>query len=105
MGVPSAVAEIASLFARTARNFRKRLTPFEAVVRKSSTKPGIRAPGVAGHIACLSRLHLLMNIHTAMALALMRGVMRNRLLAAMRDLAPVDAGDGWLETMWARLEG
>lgn len=46
-----------------------------------------------------------MNIQTALALALMRGLKRNQLLTAMRDLAPADEGDDWLPHLWERLAG
>ena len=46
-----------------------------------------------------------MNIQTAVALALMHGVMRNRLLGAVRDLTPAhDNGEGWLSLVWERLQ-
>ncbi len=45
-----------------------------------------------------------MNIQTAVALAVMRGVRRNLLLAAMRDLAPVGGNDAWLLDVWERLQ-
>jgi DNA processing protein len=44
-----------------------------------------------------------MNIQTAVALGVMRGVRRNQLLAAMRDLALIGEGDEWLPAMWDRL--
>lgn len=59
---------------------------------------------MAGHIDCLDMLVRCMNIQTAVALALMRGVRRNLLLAAMRDLAPVGGSDAWLALVWERLE-